>query len=107
MKKYTLNFQAIPFTGDFAAIDSAANAAHPGSGASFAETVNESGKSLSFTDANGNSSNLNVGDSLRECFDSNGNFIGYMKVAEWVNAAAVEVVDTPPVAAAPTAQATA
>lgn len=85
MKKITLKpqvFGALIFGGVFADVDNAANAAHPGSGASFTETQDEESTTLSFTDHEGNDKVAKTGDALKEEFDTDGTtFKGYSHLA--------------------------
>lgn len=80
MKKYTLAFVACVFTGSFDAADKAANDFQAGSGTTFSETENEKGKTLTFTDANGNEATLVAGDAFQPVNDENGTFKGYVAV---------------------------
>jgi hypothetical protein len=80
MKKFSLKpqiFGAIIFSGNFADVDAAANAAHEGSGTTFEEVQSEKGTVLNFTDANGNQASAHVGDALKESF-CDGSFNGWL-----------------------------
>jgi hypothetical protein len=90
MKKFSFLFAAILFTGDFDSFDQTANTAHPGSGTSFTETESEAGKTLTFTDAYGQTKTLEVGEGVMEVF-SDGKFTGYQKVPKWVMSQSNEV----------------
>ena len=93
MKKYSILFAAFVFTGSFDAADSAANACSPGSGTTFSETENEKGKTLTFTDANGNTATIVSGDAFQPVFNEDGSFKGYLAVDAAVVKTWVEVTE--------------
>lgn len=86
-------FAALIFTGTFDTIDGDANAYAPGSGKSFKETESEAGKTLSFTDADGNEQTAQIGDALKVVKNDDGSFKGYQLVTAADQAATSWVVD--------------
>ena len=94
MKKFSLKpqvFMALLFAGIFDDADKAANDFSAGSGSTFVETESEKGKTLQFTDKDGNTQTAQIGDALKANMDTDGTtFLGWTLVpaatvaADWV-----------------------
>lgn len=98
MKKFLLPIIAFIFAGVFDDTAAAVDGAMPGAGTqfNFTETENEAGKTLSFTDNNGNSVTASKGDAIVLCNDESGTATGFILMPAYV---AATLQDAPEAAA--------